>query len=896
MAQADGSVKIDVGLETKDAQKQYAGLIGSLTKKANKLKAEIDRLSKEAIKFEEAGIENADYYDAVQRNLIEKYSQINAELAVSKMEYSEINSEIEKARRGLERLKENSNENVSSTSKMKTSYQAVAYDTERINSAIEEYASGNKKAVLQTDFLKSNTEQIKSDVDRINASEQSVIDSLKTEKQINENISNTKEKINTHTNKFSKSLKNVEANTKKIQINTKGISNSLSGGIRKILRYGMALISIRSIYGMLSNSANAWLSGSSKGAKQLKADIDYMKYAIGYALSPAIKVIVNLLSQALSAVGALVKVFTGLDIFAGSYSDYMSSALSSASGTTKELKKQLAGFDKINKMQDQSSSGGGGGGGGAGTPSFNLADSMNKYLDWANKIKDVVGQIKTWLWSIAGALVGWKLADWLGLSTRQKFGLAITLGSIPFYVEGIKGLANGELTPENFMKVFASSAGLGVGMGMLTGNWKLGLIVTLGALAVAGGISIGEAIKQYVPDSIDWYIKVVNLDWDHDSVADKVWKTIIIILGTIGDAIVKWVGEFATRLLKHEKEYFSNSLTILGSYIKLWLLDILEKVASYIEKLPGVGKALATGIRAGINSERENTKKELEDAIEYAKTHSANPIKNAGMQIGRNILGEGIEEGIENKETDLTKTTENTMRNSSLRAEWSARDGGRHLGDKVIEGARSGVSDGQNNLQSTTENTVNDASRRVNVKDTAKSIGSNVMSGILAGITGNTAGLVASMGTVATKLMSKFKTTLGIHSPSREMMNLAKFIPLGIAEGIDATSDKAVGSMQNLVEDIKDTAEGMSDIDYSQIAKVSEGAIKYIPRQSISTNAVQSSIVGSDMSSLLNNLENLTTGSKQKIEITLNLDGQELLKQILNLNDGYNLATNGGGF
>ncbi len=66
-----------------------------------------------------------------------------------------------------------------------------------------------------------------------------------------------------------------------------------------------------------------------------------MKYAIGNALSPILNWIVNILYQILGLVGAIIKVFTGVDIFAKSTANSFASMSSDASKTTKELKKQI---------------------------------------------------------------------------------------------------------------------------------------------------------------------------------------------------------------------------------------------------------------------------------------------------------------------------------------------------------------------------------------------------------------------------------------------------------------------------------------------------------------------------------------------------------------------------
>ena len=669
-----------------------------------------------------------------------------------------------------------------------------------------------------------------------------------------------------------------ESQKKQIDLNysTEGISKSLNKGITKILRYGMALFSIRSIYGLLSNAMNSWLSGSSDGAKQLRSDIDYMKNAIGGALSPILKYIVDLLYQALGFTGALIKVFTGIDIFAGSVADYMSSTTSSANATNKALKKQLTSFDKINKLNDNSSNGAGGGSG-VSLPSQDLSKIMQNYIDSAEKIKDMFESIKDFAIATGLAIAGWKIGDLLGLTGKQKLGLAISLTSIYFYIDGIAGIIKGELNAENFMKAFASSAGLGIGAGMLTGNWKLALILTIGAISLTGGLSIGEWIKQNFPDSIDWYIKEFNLNWDEENLWGKIWKTAGVILGTIGDVIrygmqqifgQEFGDEFLWNIVNsipilniivNIADIFINGMdSHLLKPIKQYLFDnfkeIILGVADVVENIPVIGEGIATAIRSGVEASKNDVTKTIEDtttsSIETAKLKINREATEAGGETGISWMTE-MKNKINSDRNNLENTIKTTVTDASNSVKPVAQNKGKEIGVKEIEGIKQGETSQTSSLTNTTSNVVKNANR----------------------------------------LLSTFKSAMGIHSPSREMASLAKFIPLGIAEGIDSTSDKAIGSMKSLVSDIEDTASNMN-VEYN-IPKISKNAVSYIPSQSISTNEIQRSIIGNDdiLSKILNN----TDGNKDyTFNLNIDLDG-EIIRKIIKKKDAEELfATNGG--
>lgn len=79
---------------------------------------------------------------------------------------------------------------------------------------------------------------------------------------------------------FKNHFNHIPKITQKITSNIKNMGTGLKSGLKHVLKYAMALFSLRSIYSVLSNSASAWLSSQNKGAQQLSANIEYMKYAM----------------------------------------------------------------------------------------------------------------------------------------------------------------------------------------------------------------------------------------------------------------------------------------------------------------------------------------------------------------------------------------------------------------------------------------------------------------------------------------------------------------------------------------------------------------------------------------------------------------------------------------
>lgn len=176
--------------------------------------------------------------------------------------------------------------------------------------------------------------------------------------------------------------------TQNITNNIKNMGTGVKNGLGHILKYAGALLSLRGIYSTLSSCANTWLSSQNAGAKQLSANIDYMKYAMGSAFAPVIQWVTNLVYQLMKAIQSVVYALFKVNIFANASAKSYASMAGSAKKAKQETK-QLAGIhDEINNIQDNGNSDSGSGGGGGTTPSFDLSGIDNQMLDWINNIKE----------------------------------------------------------------------------------------------------------------------------------------------------------------------------------------------------------------------------------------------------------------------------------------------------------------------------------------------------------------------------------------------------------------------------------------------------------------------------------------------------------------------------
>lgn len=219
-----------------------------------------------------------------------------------------------------------------------------------------------------------------------------------TQNKLSSFFSNFKQKIGTAFKQMPKTGQNITRSLR-------GMGSSLKAGLGQIFKIAGALFGLQTIYSTLRSAASTWLSSQNSQAKQLSANIDYMKYALGSTLAPVIQYIVNLVYQALKGVQSLIYALTGVNIFANASAKAYSNMANSAKSAGKATKALNPGdIDEVHNIQDDNSGSGGNGGAGSVMPNIDLGQVDTKLNAFLKKIKD--GK-----WYEAGAEIGKKLNE-----------------------------------------------------------------------------------------------------------------------------------------------------------------------------------------------------------------------------------------------------------------------------------------------------------------------------------------------------------------------------------------------------------------------------------------------------------------------------------------------------
>lgn len=128
----------------------------------------------------------------------------------------------------------------------------------------------------------------------------------------------------------------------------------------------------------------------------------------------------------------------------------------------------------------------------------------------------------------------------------------------------------------------------------------------------------------------------------------------------------------------------------------------------------------------------------------------------------------------------------------------------------------------------------------------ASSIGRNIINGVVNGVSGAAGALYNKLRNVASSALSSFKSTLGIHSPSRVFATAAGFIVAGIVQGIDKNQDNAVDAMSGLGSEMVNAMSSL-DADWNPVIKPTVDLSEVNGLQDLTMNDLSATVVGTSV-------------------------------------------------
>ncbi len=670
----------------------------------------------------------------------------------------------------------------------------------------------SKKPSAELELLNIKIAEIKSKLHnaKINLDYKSVVEA---EVELNKlNLKKQKLEDSTKLSKEKNNMNSIAGITIKIRNQIQQWGSGVKQGLGHVLKYAGALLSLRGIYSTLSSSAQSWLSSQNTQAKQLSANIEYMKYAMGSVFAPVIEYVTSLVYNLMKAVQSLVYAFSGVNIFAKATASSMKNASDSAKQTSKSLSSV---HSEINNVTDNKNSNA------SGTPNIDLSE-VDKT---PNKIIDV---IRNGNWNEIGAIIGEKINDamskipWNKIkNTSKKIGTNIAQvlnGSIKTIKWNKAGdtLAQGINTAFTFLNSFVKNF-----------DWKAtGQAIVDGITGFLEGFeweTVGNTIGEFVKGLLDICVTFVE-KYDFQKFPNKIAKCLEKVDWTgIAKKVFELIGAAMVKV------------SIIGAVMNAAkvILNICNSAVEYLKgKIEDCGGNIVKGILKGIGDAMAGIGQWIHENIfqpfingfkEAFKIHSPSLIM---VEMGQYLI-EGLKIGLSNiwKDisgifADLTSNIENKfseMKNSvsnwANNTKETVKNWGNNVKTKVSEcwiNASNTVREKVTTLKNNISTGLNNAKTTVvnwgsNVKNTFTNLGRNastwgkdLATNMATGIKNNIHKVTNAVTSVANKIKSFLHFTEPDEGP---LSNFHTYMPDMIdlmVSGIKSNTNKIKSEMENL--------------------------------------------------------------------------------------------------
>lgn len=620
------------------------------------------------------------------------------------------------------------------------------------------------------------------------------------------------EQVKNNMSNMKNSFKSLPKVTQNIYNNIKGMGAGLKSGLGNVLKYATALFSLRSIYSALSGSANSWLSSQNSQAKQLSANIEYMKYAMGSVFAPVIEYVTNLVYSLMKAVQSLVYAFSGVNIFAKA----TASSMKSASGSAKQTSKSLSSVhSEINNVSDNKN------GNTSGTPNIDLS----KVDKTPNKIIDA---IKNGNWNEIGKMLGEKLNNAMSKIPWDK--IQSTAKNI---ASGIAQTLNGFIGTADWNQVgntFAQGLNTAIYFAytfVTTFDWKqFGQSIVDGINGFLDNFdwqTCGKTIGDFTKGLLDVIVVFIkqydfqkfpnkiaeclgNIDWS--GVAKRIFEILgaaIIKVSVIG-AIIN-VGTVISNICNSAVEYFRGKIEECGGNVILGILkgigDAIAGIGQWI--YDNVFKPFIDGFKNafGIHSPSTVMEEQGRFIIEGLKNGLLgiwDKVKQPFIDLKNNITNRFTE--IKNSVSNWANNTKETVKNWGNNVKTKVSECWINASNTVREKVttlRNNISTGLNNAKTTVVNWGSNVKNTfTNLGRNASTWGKDLATNMATGIKNNIHKVTNAVTSVANKIKSFLHFTEPDEGP---LSNFHTYMPDMIdlmVSGIKSNTNKIKNEMENL--------------------------------------------------------------------------------------------------
>ena len=414
------------------------------------------------------------------------------------------------------------------------------------------------------------------------------------------------------------------------------VNTNLKKGFKNILKWGFGIRSTFILIRRLRSAIKEGISDYAKGDPETQKNLDALKTSQnglkaswGAAFAPIVNSVIPLLQKLigwLQTAAEYVSMFFNAVSGKGTYKKAIANnaALARSYGgagkAAKDAKKQLMGFDEINKLNAEDS---GGGGGGGSMPLANyvdedIPDKFKKVIDF---IKQNIYELETIIGDALIAIGAILLFTWtkplLGLGMivaglALKYNVAMNWDALPDAMKKeitlIDGLFGTALLAIGAILAFSNPASMALGIGLMAA----------GAVMLGSAVALNwDSIKGYVQNNLNDILVILGIGLFAIGAIMALCCPALLPLG-IGLMAAGGVSFLA-----------GTAMSIDWDYVKKKVQNCTEKIKTFIESLKKKWdemKASAGELKNSIVNKFEEIRTGIKTKIDSAKEAVRNAI------------------------------------------------------------------------------------------------------------------------------------------------------------------------------------------------------------------------------------------------------------------------------
>lgn len=425
-----------------------------------------------------------------------------------------------------------------------------------------------------------------------------------------------------------------------------GLNNGMKKGVLTFLKYGLGIRSLFALFNRLRSVIQDGIANMAKYDKETRNSLIGIKSSMAElkgnftsafagllnSIAPVIQTIINWLSTAISKVAEFFAALSGKGTFkrAVANTGAIASNLDGTAESAKEAKKQLAGFDELNVLSDNSS---GGGGSGAGASDVMYEEVPVELTPTMEKLKNIFEEI----WGIIKNI-------WTETEPIREFIGDVLLTVIEAVVDllyDISELLSGKISFQEFIDNLSPLEtvllGIGVAIGIIKAyNFITGLITKIPQLMEKiSGLLAGISPTTIIIGAI---ITAIVLLLKYGDIVAAWLENIRKIVDDWIDNIQKVVNEFIQRImdkLTETNSVIDGIFAQLFSIVQIAWNTIIGVVKTAWDVVVGILSTISTIIRAFATGDWKGAWDKIKDVW----SDVLEGMKNSGRTILNSIIG-----------------------------------------------------------------------------------------------------------------------------------------------------------------------------------------------------------------------------------------------------------------